>query len=212
MLEVHPPEEKIRSMKDFFLHLFTITVGLFIALTLEGGVEWQHHRHLVHQAEVALGAEIAENAKAFGNLQSEIEAERAQVGVDLKILARMRAQPKGEYPVLNLNLDSVRFNGAAWKASQSTGAFGYMTYDDAQEYSSIYSMQDEVMDVQRQEVDEGLHAAALMNDLSDDGKETPERIDEIIDRVHMVEMRLAVLKVSADSLFKLYKNYETDYK
>lgn len=28
-------------MRDFFLHIFTITVGLLIALSLEGLVEWQ---------------------------------------------------------------------------------------------------------------------------------------------------------------------------
>ena len=31
MLEVHPPEEKIPGVRDFLLHLFTITVGLLIA-------------------------------------------------------------------------------------------------------------------------------------------------------------------------------------
>jgi len=34
MLDVHPPEEKIHGFKDFLLHLFTITVGLLIALAL----------------------------------------------------------------------------------------------------------------------------------------------------------------------------------
>jgi hypothetical protein len=39
MLDVHAPHEPIRGWKDFLLHLFTIMVGLLIALGLEGLVE-----------------------------------------------------------------------------------------------------------------------------------------------------------------------------
>jgi hypothetical protein len=40
MLDVHSPHEPIIGWKDFLLHLFTITIGLLIALSLEGTVEW----------------------------------------------------------------------------------------------------------------------------------------------------------------------------
>ena len=46
MLDVHPPHEKVHGFKDFLLHILTITIGLLIALSLEGCVEWRHHRHL----------------------------------------------------------------------------------------------------------------------------------------------------------------------
>ena len=36
MLDVHPPHEKMHGFKDFLLHLLTITIGLLIALGLEG--------------------------------------------------------------------------------------------------------------------------------------------------------------------------------
>ena len=39
MLDVHPPHEKMHGFKDFLLHLFTITIGLLIALGLEGYAE-----------------------------------------------------------------------------------------------------------------------------------------------------------------------------
>ena len=51
----------MHGWRDFLLHLFTITVGLLIALSLEGLVEWQHHRHLVHDAEKSPHAEISSN-------------------------------------------------------------------------------------------------------------------------------------------------------
>ena len=45
MLDVHPPHEKMHGFKDFLLHLLTITIGLLIALGLEGCVEhWKQTR------------------------------------------------------------------------------------------------------------------------------------------------------------------------
>jgi hypothetical protein len=46
-VDVHLPEKSIRTWKDFLLHLLTITIGLFIAFTLEAAVQSMHHRHLV---------------------------------------------------------------------------------------------------------------------------------------------------------------------
>jgi hypothetical protein len=48
--DIHPPHQAAHRWRDIFIHLATITVGLFIALSLEGCVEWQHHRHLVREA------------------------------------------------------------------------------------------------------------------------------------------------------------------
>jgi hypothetical protein len=43
-MDVHPPHLPIHTWKDFLLHLLTITIGLFIALTLEASIESIHHR------------------------------------------------------------------------------------------------------------------------------------------------------------------------
>ena len=51
MLEVHPPSEPVHGWRDFLIHLATITIGLLIALSLEGCVEFWHHRSLVHEME-----------------------------------------------------------------------------------------------------------------------------------------------------------------
>ncbi len=43
MLDVHAPHSKIEGIKEFLLHLFTISVGLLIAVGIEGCVERYHH-------------------------------------------------------------------------------------------------------------------------------------------------------------------------
>ena len=44
------------------MQLSTITVGLLIALPLEGCVEWLHHQHVMRQAQAGLYVEIKANA------------------------------------------------------------------------------------------------------------------------------------------------------
>jgi hypothetical protein len=62
-LDIDAPHEPIRTWKDFFLHLTTITIGLLIALMLEASVEWIHHRHLVHEARTNIREELGENTQ-----------------------------------------------------------------------------------------------------------------------------------------------------
>ena len=73
MLDVHPPHERMHGFRDFALHLFTIPVGLLIALSLEGCVEWQHHRHLLHDAETGLRGEVDKNSRQIPLLHKQIE-------------------------------------------------------------------------------------------------------------------------------------------
>ena len=57
-MDVHPVHHAPRTWRDFFLQLGMITIGLFIALTLQAGVESLHHRHLIRDARDNLRREI----------------------------------------------------------------------------------------------------------------------------------------------------------
>ena len=70
MLDVHSPHEKMHGFKDFLLHLLTITIGLLIALGLEGYAEHWKQRELKKDATCQLP--IAVGKKRFwGNLAPE---------------------------------------------------------------------------------------------------------------------------------------------
>ncbi len=66
MLEVHPPHTTVRTWRDFFLHIATITVGLLIAISLEQSVEALHHRHQRFQLEHDLRVEARKNLHLIG--------------------------------------------------------------------------------------------------------------------------------------------------
>jgi hypothetical protein len=94
VIDVHPPHEPLHGWRDFFLHLSTITIGLLIALSFEGLVEWQHHRHLVHDAESSLHAEIQGNAKDMTDVLADLHKKQDTLKHDVSVLKVVIATKK----------------------------------------------------------------------------------------------------------------------
>ena len=63
MLGVHPAHHAASTWRDFFIHIATIVIGLFIAVSLEQTVELLHHRHQRHQLEEELRRDGEANEK-----------------------------------------------------------------------------------------------------------------------------------------------------
>lgn len=141
MIDVHAPHERIAGFQDFLLHLLTITVGLLIALSLEGLVEWRHHVHLVEQARETLHAELVFNAGQFHNALQQVQEQRTIVDANLHALARIQKNPSdkaAQNPDLGAAARQVDLRDTAWKTAQATGALGYMPYDEAERYADVY--------------------------------------------------------------------------
>lgn len=54
VIDIHPPHHGGITRRDFFLHLFTVVLGILIAIGLEQTVEYLHHRDLAAEARSAL--------------------------------------------------------------------------------------------------------------------------------------------------------------
>ena len=143
MLDVHPPNEPIHGWRDFLLHLLTITIGLCIALALEGLVEYAHHKHIVHEARENIRHEIEIN---HGLAQQDLVyvqqgADRMKANVD--ILHALAANPKefkGKH--LQFTMTWASPGDSAWRSSRDMGALAYMPYADVQGYADLYAQQE----------------------------------------------------------------------
>lgn len=143
MLDVHPVHESIHGWRDFLLHLLTITIGLFIALSLEGLVEWHHHRSLAHEAEASLHAEIRSNAANLSGAVADIKKQRENLADDIKILKQLINTGKlPDNSDLEIVFNIRGFENLSWKTAQSTNAFSYMPYETAKQYAEIYDLQE----------------------------------------------------------------------
>ncbi len=212
MLEVHAPHERIGGLRDFFIHLFTITVGLLIALSLEGCVEWQHHRHLVREAESGLRNEIEQNSKLTASIRQQIQDEQKLLDQDLLVLSHMRIRPGPTHETLGFSFTMRSFDEVTWKTAQATGAFAYMPYNDARQYSDIYGTQETLFTVQQQVVDDVMRAASVVVTQPQEMQLPPATIAEVTDRIGMVKMRLNLLDSLVNELDKTYQKYRSDHR
>jgi len=145
-MDVHPPHEPIHTKRDFFLHLFTITIGLLIALSLEGLVEYAHHRHLVREARENIRRELELNHEACQSdikiVQKNIDQQKANIDT----IHRFMAGGKHLHGSVRNDFDFDSLNESAWRTARETGALSYMSYDEVQRYSDLYMLADLVND------------------------------------------------------------------
>ncbi len=142
MLDVHPPHEPVHGWRDFLLHLATITIGLFIALMLEAGVEWLHHRHIVHEARENIRHEIEQNhVLAIDDLRF-LQEDVDRMHANLTTIHALAAHPKDFHGRLQFTMSWSSFSDAAWRSSRDMGALAYMPYSEVQGYSDVYGQQD----------------------------------------------------------------------
>jgi type II secretory pathway pseudopilin PulG len=142
-MEVHPPHEPIHTWRQFFLHLFTITVGLLIALGLEAAAEAVHHRHLLRQAQRDLRQEMTANRQYLAMDERQLTGATQQFIDNLRLLDALRAHTatKGE---LGFRWSWDGMQSSAWDTARDTGALALMPYEDAQGFAVVYGQQETV--------------------------------------------------------------------
>ena len=210
VLDVHPPHESIHGWRDFLLHLFTITIGLLIALSLEGLVEWQHHRHLVHEAEASLHAEIQSNAKGMQDSIIDLHKQQDSLTHDdvvLNYVIKNRKMPEHEHMEIAFHISS--FDDVSWKTAQSTTALSYMPYARAQEYADIYGNQAELFTAEQQAArDAIISLAPFMNDKAKDEPDpTPEKADAMKQKIEILQGQLLLVDSLMNSVDQQYKKF-----
>jgi hypothetical protein len=142
VFDVHPPHGAIRGLRDFSIQLITITVGLLIALSLEGTVEWIHHRHLMHEAQASLLKEIKANAAAVPERLKVLQEQQAALKAAISALTKIIAHPDSTaHDSMSIGFSITGFESVSWTTAQTTGAITYMPYELAEQYSDIYSEQ-----------------------------------------------------------------------
>ena len=196
MLEVHPPNEPVHGWRDFLIHLATITIGLLIALSLEGCVEFWHHRSLVHEAEASMQIEIEANARALQRALDDVRKEQDFLKKDIAVMKKIIANPKvPNNEDMRVDFRIRTFDDVSWKTSQSTGALSYMPYERAREYANIYSAQNEIAEAEHQAVrDTVLSVAPFLNSKKGDQNPGGEEAVKIVDRLEVLQGQLIFLE------------------
>jgi hypothetical protein len=135
-MEIHGPEGPTNSFKDFAIHIVIVTIGILIALGLEGVREAIYVRRIVRDARENFHVELQGNR---ANLDKELKNDREtlsqlnQIILDLPELRKnpneFRARVGKIYP------SGYFFSSSRWEAALSTGALGHMSVDEVNQYA-----------------------------------------------------------------------------
>jgi hypothetical protein len=206
VLDVHPPHEPVHGWRDFLLHILTITIGLLIALSLEGCVEWQHHRHLVHEAETGLHAEIEGNANGLQGVLNDVHKQQADLKRDVEVLDDLIKNPKSHtHKNMSISFRFVKFDEVSWKTAQSTGALSYMSYDTAAKYASIYSLQEELEKAQLQGTRDAVTSIGPMLNI-------PDKTDPTVSEAQFMKEHLGIVQGQLILIESLVTGLDAEYK
>ena len=203
-MDVHPPEKSIRTWKDFLLHLLTITIGLFIALTLEAAVESMHHRHLVREARENLRSEIEANHQLYAKNARELQLNRVQLAHDLDQLRELRDGKHLSDPNLSWSLNWSGYGDAAWKTAKESGAVPYMDSRSISDYSWLYGQQEYVMPMALNLVNEESRINAALVVAQEASKLTPTEIENLLIKTAEIDLQAATLETWMKALDDMY--------
>lgn len=203
-MEIHPPHA-IHSVKDFALQLLTITVGILIALTLEGIVQWAHHRQLVHEAEANLTTEIRENQAELAKGTQDLNASEQELE---ELVALVHALQKNRNtPVKDIHFDWTldELHATSWNTAGATGAIAHMDYSQVKRYTRIYDLQQQFMTTQNRAFDAIMGVYGLTTLLNRDMRSLSS--SELSQAEHVLGLALA----NARAVKSLEKALDAEY-
>jgi len=190
MLDVHAPEHGISGVRDFFMHLLTITVGLFIALSLENAAEALHHRHQREEAEAQIRQEIQNNLTKLHDGAPVVFAERAQMMNVLKTLETRIEGQSGELHENDFVFREGPLQDAAWRTASSTGVLSYMDYAEVERFSEAYKEQELLQSMEEQALDDYLQLMPILSSHADKGDVSPEAAKDALPYVRKIVAHL----------------------
>ncbi|HEY5056128.1 MAG TPA: hypothetical protein VII58_08200 [Acidobacteriaceae bacterium] len=123
MIDIHPPAHGAITRRDFFIHLFTVILGILIAIGLEQTVEYLHQAHERRTLIENFRQECAANLRVF---DTDLDLARRDIDWDRSSLAALRnAKPQGGYVTVAL-LPAPKGgmhapSRAVWSVAKSSG-------------------------------------------------------------------------------------------
>jgi hypothetical protein len=191
-------------VKDFLLHLLTITVGLFIALSLQAAVESLHHRHLVRDARENLHREIVANHQQYAMNAKWVAENREQLSRNIELLRDLRKGKKLDPADLGWHWQWNSFSGVAWRAARDNGAVSYMPPDVISSYSWIYLQQDYINSTALEIVSEESKAGAALEAANDPSNLNASEIQTLLVKSAEINLSLGTLQTTMKGLEDMY--------
>ncbi len=140
-MDVDPPEKPIKSLKDFAVHIMTVTIGILIALGLDALVGAYHHHVLIEHARADFRAEITQNRAKLMLNATESQAVKQELEGLIAYGQAKLANQSGMPPTIYPTRTYIVLTATAWETANATQAFLYLPFGETREISTAYSRQ-----------------------------------------------------------------------
>jgi len=197
----HPPAH---SFKELLVQLFTITLGVLIALGLEGLVERQHHRSLVREAREMIDREIEDNRKDLGGELALMSKRKQDLGQAFQLADELLTTKQSQIHEFSLGMQLASLDDASWRTAERTSALSYMAYEEVKKYSGVYALQ-ELFVAQQRLVLQRLSAALPISALGDPYKAQAKDLEAFRTHVLATVGELTVEEQLGAQLLKAYE-------
>jgi len=188
-------------MKDFLLHLLTITIGLLIAVGIEGLVELHREHKLVAEARETMHEEIEHNSKQLDEAVAKLDKDNKAIEKNIDVLTKIKENPKDKAAQdadISADFSITGLRDTAWKTAQTTGALTFMPYAEAQRYTEIYSQQQDFEDEQNKVLeDEAQFLGIVARSNFGHGDMTKEQAEAALERFGIWRGHLAYVRLMA---------------
>ena len=141
MLDVHPPHHAATTRRDFFIHLFTVVLGILIAIGLEQAVEYIHHRRQVADLSEQMRVESQNNLPLIRESVARLKVQAGYIhSLEQALLAGKvsgdSVDVHGVPPTGGSGL-YVSPSRATWSAAQSAGLAALLPAGDLKLYARL---------------------------------------------------------------------------
>ena len=180
---------------------------MLIALFINGLVEWNNNRELVEQARTNIRREVEANLKELEGLPDNVKRSGAELESALRFADELLATGKTSVRTLQLGFNIATLNSSGWQTAERTGALAHMDYDEVQEYSEIYTMQQLFDEQARKAIDLVSDSTALVASGMDPTAANSEDLKAFRQRVMQLQANLLVTQQLGEQLTKGYQEF-----
>lgn len=140
-MDIHPPHRALTSLSQFLRELVTITAGILIALTLEGLVNWRHHRTLAREARANILNEVRENQHDLTKEREDLRKAEQDGQVLITLVHQLETNRKTSMRQVQYTFSIAELHSTSWNTASTTGALSFMPYTEVKRYTEVYDLQ-----------------------------------------------------------------------
>jgi cell division protein FtsB len=182
-MDIHAPEGPTHSFKDFLIHIGIVTIGILIALGLEGVRETIHERHQIAETREIFRDELVENKKQLAQQRQALKDTIAQLDSTLANLDELNAKPSA----LAVAIDKLTpgfyfFTTASWETALSTGVLDHMAPAEVHSFANATISVRDYVTIQDQAISHYYELEALFHSRP---TLSPQKLDEGREKIQL---------------------------